>query len=68
MKHHQDTIFALASGAGRAAIAVLRLSGPDCKEIVGRLGGRVPSPRMASLRRLREGGLVLDEAVVFWFP
>ena len=28
----QDTIFALASGAGRAAIAVLRLSGPGCSE------------------------------------
>ena len=27
-----DTIFALASGAGRAAIAVLRLSGPGCSE------------------------------------
>ena len=27
-----DTIFAPASGAGRAAIAVLRISGPGCSE------------------------------------
>ena len=32
-----DTIFALASGAGRAAIAVLRLSGPACPEALATL-------------------------------
>jgi tRNA modification GTPase len=26
----RDTIFAPASGAGRAAIAVVRISGPEC--------------------------------------
>ena len=31
-----DTIFAVASGAGRAAIAVLRLSGKGEAEIPGR--------------------------------
>jgi len=65
-----DTIFALASGAGRAAVAVLRVSGPRSGEILAALGGHLPPPRMASLRRLRapESGELLDHALVLWFP
>ena len=65
-----DTIFALASGAGRAAIAVLRISGPETQRALAALcGGRVPQPRYAAVRRLRRaGGPVLDQAVVLWFP
>src|SRR5512137_343657 len=65
-----DTIFALASGAGRGAIAVLRLSGVGTGSIVARLAGGLPRPRHASLRRLRDpaDGEVLDEALVLWFP
>jgi tRNA modification GTPase len=65
-----DTIFALASGIGRAAIAVLRLSGPDCEAVVRQLAGRLPAPRTASLCRLRAPGNdeILDEALVLWFP
>lgn len=63
-----DTIFALASGTGRAAIAVMRISGPASGGLLDTLCGR-PEPRRASLRRLRDGaGEVLDEAVVLWFP
>jgi tRNA modification GTPase len=65
-----DTIFAKASGAGQAAVAVLRLSGPGTAEVVGRLAGRLPEPRHASLRRLRDpvSAEVLDQALVLWFP
>jgi tRNA modification GTPase len=65
-----DTIFAIASGAGRAAIAVMRLSGPLCRDALAALcGGRVPEPRRAGLRRLRDGdGAVLDRAMVLWMP
>ncbi|MCS6892798.1 MAG: tRNA uridine-5-carboxymethylaminomethyl(34) synthesis GTPase MnmE [Rhodovarius sp.] len=63
-----ETIFALASGAGRAAVAVMRLSGPRSAEALSALCGRCPPPRRASLRRLRHGGEVLDEALVLWFP
>ena len=65
-----DTIFALASGAGRGAIAVLRLSGVGTGSIVARVAGGLPRPRHASLRRLRDpaDGGVLDEALVLWFP
>lgn len=65
-----ETIFALASGSARAAIAVLRMSGPACQTALEALcGGGFPAPRRASLRRLRDGaGAMLDHAVVLWLP
>lgn len=64
-----DTIYALASGAASGAVAVLRLSGPGSGEAVRRLGGGLPLPRRASLRRLRApNGETLDHALVLWFP
>ncbi len=64
------TIFALASGAGRAAVAVMRLSGPGAARALAALAGSLPHPRQASLRRLRHPatGEVLDRALVLWFP
>ncbi len=64
-----DTIFARATGAGRAAVAVLRVSGPRAGEVLRALAGGPPAPRVASLRRLRNaGGEALDQALVLWFP
>jgi tRNA modification GTPase len=65
-----DTIFALASGSARAAIAVIRLSGPASGPAVAALcGGPLPAPRHASLRRLRHlSGEMLDHALVLWMP
>jgi len=67
---NSDTIFALASGAGRAAVAVMRVSGPDAAAILTTLAGSLPRPREATLRRLRHPatGEVLDRALVLWFP
>ena len=64
-----DTIFAVASGAGQAAIAVMRLSGPDSRTMVAALCGRVPPPRRASFRRLHNAkGAELDQGMVVWLP
>jgi tRNA modification GTPase len=66
-----DTIFARASGAGRGAVALLRLSGPRTGAILDALcGGRRPEPRRASLRFLRapDDPDPLDRALVLWFP
>ena len=63
------TIFAIATGASRGAVAIVRISGPDTKSILTRLAGRVPAPRRASLRTLRAAdGEALDRGVVLWFP
>lgn len=59
-----DTIFAVASGAGHAAIAVMRLSGPGSRAILAALCGRVPPPRRISLRWMRD----IDQAMVVWLP
>jgi tRNA modification GTPase len=64
-----DTIFAPATAAGRAAVAVVRLSGPKAAQAVRALAGRLPAARRASLRRLRDAqGRVIDEALILWFP
>ena len=49
-----DTIFALASGAGRAAIAVVRVSGPACSQALAAIAPGAEFPdRRAVLRNLR---------------
>lgn len=64
-----DTIFALASGQGRAGVAVFRLSGPGSGEALRALAGRLPQPRKASLADLRDSsGEGIDQALVLWFP
>ncbi len=65
----QDTIFAPSSGAAPAAIAVIRISGPQAGEALQALAGRLPAPRRASYGPLRDSeGLVLDHALLLWFP
>ncbi|HKT85029.1 MAG TPA: tRNA uridine-5-carboxymethylaminomethyl(34) synthesis GTPase MnmE [Novosphingobium sp.] len=64
-----DTIFALSSGSPPAALAVLRVSGPQAREALAALAGSIPQPRRASYRLLRNSGRgVLDHAIVLWFP
>ena len=66
----RDTIFALSSGRPPAAIAVVRVSGPNARLALEALSGRLPAPRQASLTRLRDpaSGEGLDEALTLWFP
>lgn len=65
-----DTIFAVSSGAPPAAIAVLRLSGPEAFAAVHALAGDLPAPRRAALRALRDPAddELLDRALVLLFP
>lgn len=66
---NDDTIFALSSGAGRAGVAVIRVSGPRAASSLSALTGGLPEPRRATLRVLRDdGGEALDQALVLWFP
>lgn len=65
-----DTIFALASGRGRAGVAVVRVSGPAAGPALECLSGNLPHPREASLRTIvsRETREVLDRGLVLWMP
>ncbi len=63
------TICALASGVGRAGVAVIRLSGPQAGQALGVLSGPLPQPRRAALRTLINGqGEAIDQALALWFP
>ena len=63
------TIYALSSGHGRAALAVIRVSGPGAGTALNRLARPRPKPRFAALRTVRsETGEVLDGALVLWIP
>ncbi len=64
-----ETIFAVATGSGRAAICIIRVSGPSARNVLLQLAGKVPLPRVATLARLREptGGETLDQAIILFF-
>lgn len=65
----EDTIFAVASGSGRAAIAIMRISGSRAGPTLDTVCGGRPEPRRACLRALRNReGEVLDRALVIWMP
>ncbi len=66
-----QSLFALASAPGRAAIAVWRLSGPDVADALAALTGLPPPPpRRAVLRLLIDpaSGAPLDQALVLFMP
>jgi tRNA modification GTPase len=68
---NSDTIFAPASGPGPAAVAVVRISGPDAAAALREVtGGALPGPRLARVSRIREpgSGELLDRGLVLWLP
>ena len=64
-----ETIFALSSGAPPAAIAVIRISGPDAGSVLCALAGKLPEPRRAVAVTLSNAaGDILDRALALWLP
>lgn len=64
-----DTIVAPASGRGRAALSVVRISGPAAVSVLDTMAGGAPPPRRMTLRGLRDNaGDLLDRALVVWLP
>ncbi|KAE8351192.1 GTP-binding protein TrmE N-terminus-domain-containing protein [Aspergillus coremiiformis] len=73
----ESTIYALSTAPGRAAIAVVRISGPACVQIYQALcpNASLPRPRIAAVRTLFDptcepsNGSILDAgALVLYFP
>ena len=65
------TIYALSSGPGVSGVAIIRISGPDASKAITLLTGKLlPTPRVASLRRINNiyTSELIDEAIVIWFP
>ncbi len=72
---HQDTICALSTAPGRAGIAVVRMSGPECFPMLSRIfvpnaPTAEPRARLAILGRIvdPESDEILDQALVTRFP
>lgn len=66
-----DTIVALASGAGRAGVAVIRLSGRAAGTTLQALTARdLPRPRLATREAFCDPrtGVSLDDGLALWFP
>jgi len=64
-----DTIFALSSGILPSGVAVIRLSGPNVKNVLTQFAGFVPEPRYMNFFVLRSATEeILDRALVVYFP
>ncbi len=67
--HDTDTIAAPATAAGRAAVGIVRVSGPAVPDIARALLGRLPEPRRAQLADFHDaGGALLDTGLALYFP
>lgn len=63
-----DTIAAVATAGGRAAVGIVRLSGPASGEIAARLAGPLPEPSRVRLVTFRDGaGEPIDRGLVLRF-
>ncbi len=63
-----ETIYARASGAGRAGVCVFRVSGPSAFKIAKELCGEISKPNLAGLRSIRDGaGDLIDQGLVILF-
>jgi tRNA modification GTPase len=64
-----DTIVAAATPPGRGGVGIVRVSGPEVRELARALLGTLPKPRHATLQKFRgDGGEALDEGIVLFFP
>lgn len=66
-----DTIAALASGVGRAGVAVIRVSGSRARDVVKTLiPMHFPRPREATLCSFvnPHDNAIIDEGIALWFP
>jgi len=65
------TIYALSSGPGISGVSIIRVSGPDTKNVIKKLTGKeIPCPRMATLRKINNINTseLIDEGIIIWFP
>ena len=65
------TIYALSSGPGISGVSVIRVSGPETKNIISKLTqGHFPKPKVATLKKINKINTneLIDEGIVIWFP
>ncbi len=71
MEYLNTNICALSTPQGQGAIAVIRLSGDDTPEIVGKIftpaGGKAPLPYKMQFGAIKDGERLIDECLVVTF-
>jgi len=68
-KRSEETIYAVSSGAGKAGVAVIRVSGGAAGLALETLCGGLPPDRRAVVRSIRtRNGEIIDRGLVLWMP
>ena len=65
------TIYALSTGPGISGVAVIRISGPETKQVIKNLTNtKLPKPRQASVKKFNKINTneLIDEGILLWFP
>jgi tRNA modification GTPase len=64
-----DTIAAVATPPGRGSVGIVRISGPQCRELAGALLGALPPARQACFKPfLDQDGTIIDSGLAIYFP
>jgi len=63
------TIYAISTPSGHSAVAVIRISGDKCPDVLQAIIGKIPIPRVATLARLKNPSTneTIDDALVIYF-
>jgi len=65
------TIYALSTGPGISGVAIIRISGPNTKEVIKKLtNSDLPIPRLATIKKFNKINTneLIDEGILLWFP
>jgi len=65
------TIYALSTGPGISGLAVIRISGPECKLILKKMTNSSDlEPRVAKLKKINKINTneLIDQGIIIWFP
>ena len=65
------TIYALSTGPGISGVAIIRISGPDTKDVIKKLtSSNLPKPRLATIKKFNKINTneLIDEGILLWFP
>ena len=65
------TIYALSTGPGISGLAVIRISGSECKIILKKMTNNSNlEPRVATLKKINKTNTneLIDEGIIIWFP
>jgi len=65
----QNTIAAIATPPGKGGVGIIRISGPEAKNIATKVLGKIPKPRYATFSLFKDSNAkTIDKGVALFFP